>query len=255
MQGQMWGIRARDWAEVQESMFAPLFEEVLRNIGVGPGTLLLDIGCGSCIFCQMADGLGAQVSGLDATEPLLDIARERLPQGDFTLGEMEELPYPDQSFDVVTGFNSFQYAASPLTALKEAHRVLKSGGLLVIAVWGKPEDNEVLGYFKALSSLMPPPPPGMAGPFALSVDGELETLVSQAGLRPGKIEEVECLWDYPDDSTVLRGLLSAGPAIRVIQHAGEEATRQAVLEALAPFKTNSGGYQLRNKARYMIVKK
>jgi hypothetical protein len=60
----------------------------------------------------LAAKLGAQVSGLDATEPLLTIARERVPQDDFRTGEMEGLPYSNQTFDVVTGLNSFQFAAS-----------------------------------------------------------------------------------------------------------------------------------------------
>ena len=120
VQGQIWGVRARDWAEVQEGLYAPLFDAVLRETAVGAGTTLLDIGCGSGMFCQMAAKLGAQVSGLDAAEPLLAIARERVPQGDFRAGEMEELPYANRTFDVVAGFNAFQFAASPSNALREA---------------------------------------------------------------------------------------------------------------------------------------
>src|SRR3989304_2073483 len=167
---------------------------------------------------------------------------------------MEELPYANQTFNVVTGFNSFQFAASPVNALKEARRVSRTGASLVIAVFGKPEDTEASAYFAALASLLPPPPPGTPGPFALSFDGVLEALVTQAGMNPGKIEQVDCLWEYPDDRTVLRGLLSTAPSIRVIHHAGEEVVRDTILKALAPFKTASGGYHIRNKARYMIVK-
>ena len=71
---------------------------------------------------------------------------------------------------------------------------------------------------------------------------------------PGKVEEVDCPWEYPDERTLLRGLLSTAPSIRVIQQAGEAVARDTILKALAPFKTASGGYQIRNKARYMIVK-
>lgn len=61
-----------------------------------------------------------------------------MPQGDFRIAEMEGLPHADGSFDVVTGFNAFQYAAKPVNALREARRVAKRGGVLVIAVWGCP---------------------------------------------------------------------------------------------------------------------
>jgi SAM-dependent methyltransferase len=234
-------------------MLAPSYDMLLRETAVGASTAFLDIGCGSGWFCQMAAALGAQVSGLDAAEPLLAIARERVPQGDFRTGEMEELPYADQTFDVVAGINAFQFAANPLTALREARRVSKPGAPLVIVVFGKREDTEAVAYLAALGSLMPPPPSGAPGPFALSTDGALEALVTQAGLKPGNVDEIDCPWAYPDEHTALRGLLSPGPAIRAIQHAGEETVRAAVLKALAPFKTAAGGYLLKNKYRYMIV--
>jgi len=254
VQSHLWGARARDWAEVQESTVAPLYQAVLHKTAVGPGATLLDVGCGAGMFCQMAAKLGTQVSGLDATEPLLAIARERVPDGDFRAGEMEELPYSKQTFDVVTGLNSFQYAASPVKALQEACRVSRAGAPVVIAVWGKREDTEFAACLAALGSLSPPPPPGTPGPFALSADGALEAIVAQAGMSPGNIEEVDCLWDYPDGNTALLGLLSAGPATRAIQHAGEEPVREAFVKALAPFKTASGRYQLRNKYRYLIAR-
>lgn len=254
MQGQLWGVRARDWAEAQEGLFTPVFEAVLQRASVGAGTTVLDIGCGSGLFTQMAAQRGAQVSGMDASEPFLAIARERTPQGDFRNGEMEELPYPDQTFDLVTGFNSFQFAANPVRALQEAHRVLKPGAPLVIAVLGNPKETEAAAYFKAVGSLLPPPPPGTPGPFALSIDGALEALVSQAGMNPGKVEIVDCPWQYPDEQTLLCALLSTAPSILAMQYAGEAAVRDAILNALAPFKTDTGGYQIGNNGRYMMIK-
>ena len=73
-------------------------------------------------------------------------------------------------------------------------------------------------------------------------------------MKPGKVEELDFNWEYPDEGTMLRGLLSSGPGIRAVEHAGEAAARDALLIALAPFKTASGGYVLKNKARTMIVK-
>jgi hypothetical protein len=123
----------------------------------------------------------------------------------------------------------------------------------VIAVFGKPEENESTAYIKAMGSLLPPPPPGAPGPFALSADGALEALATKAGLTPTTIKTVECPWDYPDEKTALRGLLSSGPAIRAIQNKGENVVRNVVLQVLAPFKTSSGGYYLTNNYRYLIA--
>jgi hypothetical protein len=94
---------------------------------------------------------------------------------------------------------------------------------------------------------------GFYGPFALSQEGALEALVTQAGLTPTKVEEVDCLWSYSDEETALRGFLSAGPAVRAIQIVGEPAVKEAVAKALVPFKSATGGYELRNKFRYLIA--
>lgn len=251
-QGQIWGVRAKDWADVQESVAAPLFEAILQETVVGKNTTVLDIGCGSGIFCEMAAKRGAQVSGLDASEHLIAIARERVPAGDFRTGEMEELPYDKQSFDVVTGFSSFQFAASPVNALREASRVSRTG-TVVIAVFGKPEDSQATAYIKAMGSLLPTPPPGAPGPFALSADGALEALAAQAGLTPSVVKTVACPWNYPDEQTALRGLLSSGPAIRAIQEKGEDTVRDLIVQVISPFKTSSGGYYLTNYFRYLIA--
>lgn len=252
MQGQMWGARARDWAEVQEGVAIPLYEEVLRKVGAGAGDSVLDIGCGSGVFCEMAARLGAKASGVDASEPLIAIANQRLPGGDFRVGEMEALPYPDRAFDLVTGFSSFQFAAHPAAAVREARRVSRTGSV-VMAVFGKPEESQSTAYISALGALLPPPPPGAPGPFALSADGALEALARQAGLTPQAAGEVACPWVYPDERTALRGLLASGPAIRAIEARGEQAVRQAILAALAPFKTPSGGYHLSSRYRYLIA--
>lgn len=252
VQGQIWGARARDWAEVQESVAVPLFETVLQETAVGENLSVLDIGCGSGIFCEMAAKRGARVSGLDASEHLLAIARERVQSGDFRTGEMEELPYDNQAFDVVTGFNSFQFAANPVNALREASRVSRTG-TVVIAVFGKPEESQATVYIKAMGSLLPPPPPGAPGPFALSADGALGALAIQAGLTPSIVKTVACPWNYPDEKTALRGLLSSGPAIRALQENGEDTVRNLILQVLAPFKTHSGGYYLTNNFHYMIA--
>src|SRR3954471_6850188 len=123
--GRLWGVRARDWADFQEGTVRPVFQAVLERTRVGPGTRYLDAGCGSGMAAEMAAARGAEVSGVDAAEAMLAIARSRVPAGEFRQGDLEELPFAAESFDVVTGFNSLQYAGSPVAALREAARVAK----------------------------------------------------------------------------------------------------------------------------------
>lgn len=255
MQGRLWGMRSQDWSQIQEGTLLPLFEAVLDKTEMGPKTALLDIGCGAGLFCQLAAMRGTKVAGIDASPGMIQIAQRRTPQGDFRVGEMEELPYEEPLFDLVTGFNSFQYAFNPINALKEAARVARKGAQVVIAVWGREKDCEGAVYLGALNKLLPPSPPGTPGPFALSESGALEFLAAQASLEPGETADVDCPWVYPDEETALRGLLSAGPAVKAMMNSGENRVRETVLSALAPFRTENGGYSLRNKFHYLITRK
>jgi SAM-dependent methyltransferase len=254
VQGELWGARARDWAELQEPAHTAFYPPVFDAAGVGEGTSLLDAGCGSGVAAALAHERGAEVSGIDAARPAIEIARERVPEADFRVGELEALPYEDDSFDVVTGFCSFQYAADPVHALQEARRVARPGGTVAMLTWGQPERCEAAAIIKALGSLLPPPPPGAPGPFALSAPGALEDLAHRAGLTAGRAAELSTRWDYPDRETALRAHMSAGPAAKAIEHAGEERVAAAVGDAIAPFRTAAGGYALENSWRYLVAR-
>src|SRR5947209_17446763 len=179
-QGALWGVQAHNFAERQEGMLLPAYKKVFDLTNVGRGTQLLDVGCGPGLATQLAAKLGASITGLDASEAELIIARERVPDGDFRQGEMEELPYADASFDVVTGFNSFQYAADPVNALRQARRVVKPGGYVAMVSVGRATDFEHATTFAAVMPCVPPPPPGARGRFALSERGQWDALLEQA---------------------------------------------------------------------------
>jgi SAM-dependent methyltransferase len=84
----------------------------------------------------------------------------------------------------VSGINAFQYATRPEVAAAEAARVVRHGGRVAIATWGRPDDCEAAAHLGALGALLPPPPPGAPGPFALSRPGALASLARAAGLQP-----------------------------------------------------------------------
>ena len=166
--GRLWSARARDWADFQEGQFQPVYEAALQRTGVGPGTRYLDVGCGAGLAVGLAADRGARVFGVDAAEAMIAIARENAPDGEFHIGDLEALPFADAAFDVVTGFNAFQYAANPTLALMEAARVTRAEGWIVIMTWGPPDGMPAASMVKALGPLIPLPPPGAPGPFALS---------------------------------------------------------------------------------------
>jgi SAM-dependent methyltransferase len=254
MQGDLWSARAHDYAELQEGFFRPLYESVGQRTELATSKSSLDVGCGPGLAIQVFAQTIANVAGIDASAAFVDIARTRLPGRNIRVGEMGALPYADRSFDVVTGFNAFQYAASPIDALREARRVTQPGGTVVIATWGLPEDCDAAGHLKALGALMPPPPPGAPGPFALSDQSKLKTLASEAGLAPIEVVDVECPWVYPNLDIALRAMLSAGPAERAIRHSGMDRAREAIADSITPYRKLSGEYHLNNKFRYLVAR-
>ncbi|HEY5064314.1 MAG TPA: class I SAM-dependent methyltransferase [Xanthobacteraceae bacterium] len=248
----MWSVRAADYAEVQEPTFLPLYESVAARPELAGAKALLDVGCGPGLAAQILAKRIGHIAGVDAAASFIAIAQRRLARAELRVCEMETLPHADGSFDIVTGFNAFQYAARPVSALREAHRVSKPGGHIVIAVWGLPEQCQAAGHLKALGSLMPPPPPGAPGPFALSDEAKLKAFAAEAGLTPLTVIDVTCPWIYPDLDTALKGMLSAGPAERAIRSSSPERARDAVAAAITPYRTPSGGYRMDNVFRYLI---
>ena len=92
IQGRLWGIRVDEWAAIQEGQTKPAFEAALEALAVGPGTRLLDVGCGAGLALRLAADRGADVSGLDASEGMLVHARRRVPGAPLVQGEIEHLP-------------------------------------------------------------------------------------------------------------------------------------------------------------------
>jgi len=252
--GRLWGARAGDWADVQEGLLRPVYEEVLQRTRVGAGCAYLDAGCGAGLAASLAAARGARVSGIDASEGLLAVARARTPGADFRQGDLEALPFDDGAFEVVTGFNSFQYAGNPVIALSEARRVVRPGGVVAVVTWGRPEGMEAAILVAALRPLMPPPPPGAPGPFALSDEAALRAFAREAGLAPTDLLDVEAPFAFPDEATALRGLNSSGVAVRAMEHSGEKAVSEAHRNAIAPFRRPDGSYRLRATFRCLITR-
>jgi SAM-dependent methyltransferase len=216
---------------------------------------VLDVGCGSGEFCRLAAERGGEVSGIDAAEGMIEVARRRVPGADLRVGAMESLPWDDGSFDVVTAFNSLQFAAGFGAALAEARRVTRPGGQVAVCNWGRPQDNELMSVIAALRELQPPPPPGAPPPDppAVGEPGVLEALAIEAGLAPRQTSEVDVPFEVPDRETLERALLAPGGVLPAVEHSGEEAVRQAIAEAAAPFRRPGGSYRFENRFRYLIA--
>jgi SAM-dependent methyltransferase len=252
MQGELWGTAPRDWAELQEPMHHPLWEAMLKAAEVGPGTRLLDAGCGGGGASLLAARKGARVSGIDAAGPLVDVARGRVPEGDFRVGDLQQLPFADDDFDAVMAASSLQYTQDRVAALREMKRVSAPGGRVVVGLWGAPDQVEYRVVFNAVREALPEPPPGK-GPFELSGPGALEELIEAAGLRVTGSGEALCVFEYPSFAVLWQANTSAGPLQAALRSVSEDRLRDAVRSAVAPYVRTDGNIRMENQFRYVVA--
>jgi ubiquinone/menaquinone biosynthesis C-methylase UbiE len=95
------------------------------------GKNLLDVACGDGLDANLYLKLGAKVFGVDASEEMVRIAKEKYRGIEFTVGFAENLPYSKESFDIVTSKYAVMTSADIQPIFNEVHRVLKPGGIFV----------------------------------------------------------------------------------------------------------------------------
>lgn len=253
MSTEQWGLRPRDWAELAEPSNHRLFETVLELLGVGPGTALIDIGCGSGYALAMAAAAGARVTGIDITPELLEIAAERAPTADLHAGGMDRLPFADSTFDVAVGFNAFMFAEDPTVAVAEATRVIKLGGLVAATAFAEPERNEANALNLALEPLRAGGRhAGAHTPYVLSDPGGLESLFGAAGLEVVDEGELPVIWAHDDVEGAVKAVLASAGGALAIEAAGVKAATDALTTAVVPFTSPDGSVAMRNVFRYAI---
>lgn len=251
--GDAWGRRARDWACLFEHYAADVILAIFGRLSVGAGTSLLDVACGSGLAIRWADAAGAEPAGIDASAALVDIARSRTPSADVRTGDMFDLPWADESFDVVTSINGIWGGCE--AALVEAHRVLRPGGSIAISFWGHGH-LDLRPCFEAFAANSPGDHvDGMRRTNGIARPGVAESMLSTAGFeivaRDARISTLE----WPDQDTAWRALSSTGPAVPALEAVGVDALRPQVLAAIEALRDPSGMYHFRNDQQFVVARK
>lgn len=254
MQGDLWGRHPDIWARHLESQERPWFEATMDALKPLENSRLVDVGCGSGLALTIAAQRGATVSGLDAAEGLINAARDRLPDADLRVGEIEGLPYNSETFDRVCSFNVIQYADDPNLAMSELARVCRSGGKVALGVWGNPAKCETEALFARLRSLAPPPP-GTAAPLAISESGVAERLLENSGLEVTGGSEVPFPIRFADLDEAWIAHSSAGPLQMLIDMVGADKVRAVVEDVLEADRKPDGELRQDNEMRYVIATK
>jgi SAM-dependent methyltransferase len=231
-------VQREAWASFapQEIFTAVPAARLVKFAAVAPNTSVLDVACGTGVVALTAARAGARVRALDLTPTLLEHARENARiaglEVEYVEGDVEALPYPDATFDIVLSQFGHIFAPRPDVALAQMLRVLRPGGRIAFSAW--PPESFVGRQFVLLSQYMPPPAPTAPQPAAPADWGERRVVAQRLA---GLAVDVE----FEDDVMGVPALsvpharrwheMTIGPLARIVGSLREEPGRLAELRA------------------------
>jgi len=257
----IWASAAPSWGEHAghiDTRGALVTQAMLDAACLHRGARVLELACGPGgvgIAAAEIVGPGGAVVLSDFAPEMTAIAAERAQAAGLTNVttrevNLEQIDYPDATFDSVLCREGLMLMPDPASAVREARRILRPDGRAVFTVWGPRQRNPWLGLlFDAITAQlgMPIPPPGVPGPFSLEARGALDALLLAAGFTDVAVREiptpmhtasVEEWW------TLVPSL--AGPVAQLLASLPAEVTaaiRAQVDTAIADF-ASPNGYEL-----------
>ncbi|TXL85059.1 SAM-dependent methyltransferase [Streptomyces sp. IB2014 016-6] len=268
-------------------MLVPLYEAVYERLEVGPGTRLLGLGCGSGLALLIATARGAHVTGVDADQERVALARERLVHDSRPMGHTAPSAAPvwaasgasgtfggragarvlaggatavveaeRPAYDVITAFQPIGVADEDSDglgpALAEAVPMADRGTPVVLAGWGPPERCATSAVLRVAGRLTERLRKG--GGYRPPRRDDLEDVAARAGLRPDGSGRVSCPFGYAGMESALRGLLSTGVFDAAVRATDRSQVEKEIAEALHPHVRRDGTVWMPNVFRYLIAR-
>jgi SAM-dependent methyltransferase len=223
-----WGRKAVDFSTLSEPGNCREYVALHHRLGVDAGDRLLDVACGSGLAIELARVRGASCSGIDASPRLVAVARDRNPESDIVVGDMNALPWDPASFDIVTSFRGI-WGTTP-GAVAEILRVLRPGGRVGITVWGHIKVSPGAWALAPFRLAAAEKVGNQAAMVSLGRPGAGEQLLESYGFVDVERLDVPFAWEFADPQVYARALAATGPAYEAIQNVGEAEFYSAAVE-------------------------
>ena len=247
-------------------LFAPAADQAIKAlldaVGAKNGDRALDICCGQGNVSEALIARGCEVSGLDFSPPMLQMARQRVPGARFVEADAQDLPFQDSHFDIVVSNLGICHVPDQCRALSEAYRVLRLGGQFAMTVWCGPDVSRSFELLYAAIEAHGSPDLGIpSGPdfhqFA-KIDIASRVL-SKIGFSSVNLTVVDCSWELErpeslceifEKATVRAAMLLANqPPERL------SAIRSAVANAVRERFGNGGRWRVPMPAALISARK
>ena len=118
----MWG--SAEYERIAQRL-APVHDELVARLEPAPGVRWLDVATGTGEVARRAAAGGAEVTGIDIAPAMIDAARAKVPEASFDVGDAQQLPYEDESFDVVSSAFGIIFAPDQESVARELARVCR----------------------------------------------------------------------------------------------------------------------------------
>jgi ubiquinone/menaquinone biosynthesis C-methylase UbiE len=241
--------------------FQPYAEDLAARLQVKENGSVLELACGTGILTrELRNRLPATASliATDLNEPMFQKAAAKFAKGEaveWRQADACSLPFGDQMFDAVVCQFGIMFVPDKALAAREAHRVLKPGGLFLFNVWDALKHNDlgriahetISGYFDR------DPPTFYQVPFGYHDQNEIKRVLEEAGFRDVQIEVVEKVSGMSRAEDAATGLVQGNPVAVAIAERDPDllpVITNAVAEAL---KSRFGGPDIRAPMRAVIV--
>ena len=225
------------WVPAMLGQWAP---QVADAANITAGDRVLDVACGTGVVTrEAADRVGATgtVTGIDINDGMLAVARRVRPEIDWRQGDASELPFEDESFDVVTCQFSLMYFPDRLAALTEMMRVLKPGGRLALAVWGPFERAKAYVILTEITERRCAQAAAdvLTAPHVLGDESTLLELLGSAGIQGAVVELREGTVTFDSIEQFIEFEVKGTPLGELLDEEGYAGVLSEALERLQPF--------------------
>lgn len=207
-------------------------ESLCEAVDPHPGQRVLDVACGSGTAALVAERRYCEVTGIDYVPGLIKRAEGRAQANgqavDFRVSDAQDMPFPDDSFDIVLSVYGVQFAPDQERAARELLRVCRSGGKIGLA--GPIPEGWSGDWFAAHAEYVPPPP-GVQSPLRWGTDEGLEELLG-AGVRSIENKQRTALQYYRSINHAVEVFSTYfGPTIRALEKL-DSADQERLLDDL-----------------------